>query len=529
MQTQEAHSYSLTVLTEPTCIKSGKGINTCTVCGYEQAVVIDKVAHNYNDGVITQEPTCGKTGIRTYSCTVCGKALTESVVATGVHTYENYKCKDCGIWEKGPSGGYVFYDCDADNDSGNSDGLISTECGWRFLEAAPESLSSTYPFGYYRTSSSGSNLTVGTDTAIGTGKTNTETLVKTMGETAYTSSSGTTKGIYAAKACADYSITVDGVVYDDWFLPSKNELNLMYTNLNKKGVGSFAYGYWSSSEYSDSYAWRQYFGSGSQNDGSRDYFYYVRPVRAFSTTTDGCANHTSTVGLVTKQPTCTEDGIKTYFCSTCGQVIKTESIAATHSYVNYRCSVCGLWGKGPSGGYVFYDCDADNNSGNSDGLKSSECGWRYLEAAPNDLSSKYSFGCYRTSDSGSNIAVGTNTAVGTGEANTETLVKTMGKTAYTRSSGTAKGKYVAKICSDYKLTVNGVVYDDWFLPSKDELNLMYTNLHKNGLGSFGNENVYWSSSENGNNDAFLQGFSSGSQFYGRKFSNNNVRPIRAFK
>ena len=211
------------------------------------------------------------------------KELSEEMIAQGLVDYEN--------GEVGPAGGYIFYDCDADNDSGNADGLISTECGWRYLEAAPTDLSYTnssgttkkyYPFGYYRTSSSGSNLTVGTKTAIGTGKANTEALIKAMGETTYTSSSGTTKGIYAAKACADYSITVNGVVYDDWFLPSKNELDLMYDNLKAKDLGSFASSYyWSSSEISDDTAWVQDFYNGNQYGDPRYRNYCVRPIRAF--------------------------------------------------------------------------------------------------------------------------------------------------------------------------------------------------------------------------------------------------------
>lgn len=43
--------------------------------------------------------------------------------------------------------------------------------------------------------------------------------------------------------------------------------------------------------------------------------------------------HTSDEGVVTTEPTCTEAGVKTYTCTVCGQVLKTESIPATgHSW-----------------------------------------------------------------------------------------------------------------------------------------------------------------------------------------------------
>lgn len=182
----------------------------------------------------------------------------------------------------GPADGYIFYDCDADNDSGNTDGLISSECGWRYLEAAPSDLGDDYMFGYYRTSDDGPVLEVGTSEKIGAGKANTEALVKAIGDVAYSSISGTHTAVYAAKGCTDYSITVDGVVYDDWFLPSKDELNLMYENLTYKGVGGFIWNtYWSSSESDSNDAWSQSFLTSEQGSDSRKYNYCVRPIRAF--------------------------------------------------------------------------------------------------------------------------------------------------------------------------------------------------------------------------------------------------------
>jgi hypothetical protein len=173
----------------------------------------------------------------------------------------------------GPAGGYIFYD----------KGYYSD--GWRYLEAAPEDLRGRYYFGYYRTSSYGTNNTVGTANGIGSGEVNTSSLVKAMGEIAYTRSSGyETVRIYAAKACAEY--TLDG--YSDWFLPSKDELNLMYVNLYKKGVGSFVKdGYYlSSSECSSDKAWTQHFYDGiyrydTQNENAKACYCRVRSIRAF--------------------------------------------------------------------------------------------------------------------------------------------------------------------------------------------------------------------------------------------------------
>lgn len=188
------------------------------------------------------------------------------------HTY--------AIGDEGPAGGIIFYDCDADNDTGNADNLTSSTCGWRYLEVAQEDLG-TYLFGYYRPN--GSNTVIGTSTDIGTGAANTQELISAMGDAAYSKNSGTKQtSEYAAKVCADYSITHDGILYDDWFLPSRDELNLLYTVLQEKGLGNFERNaYWSSSEYNSGNSWLQYFYSGYQYAYVLSNKHYVRPIRAF--------------------------------------------------------------------------------------------------------------------------------------------------------------------------------------------------------------------------------------------------------
>ena len=154
--------------------------------------------------------------------------------------------------------------------------------------------------------------------------------------------------------------------------------------------------------------------------------------------------------------------------------------------------------QGPAGGYIFYD------KGNySDG-------WRYLEAAPADLNGRFIWGDFGT--------FGTSTEIGRGSTNTELIV----------ANSTETTENAANACLDY--SVNG--YADWFLPSKDELNLMYLNLKSNGIGCFADDYDYWSSSEFNATMVWGQSFSNGTQNYNgghnSLVSQNRVRPVRAF-
>jgi hypothetical protein len=144
----------------------------------------------------------------------------------------------------------------------------------------------------------------------------------------------------------------------------------------------------------------------------------------------------------------------------------------------------GIGDTGPAGGIIFYI----NPNYAIDG-------WKYLEAAPSDFPGDKN-DCRIQWDNGNYVETGaTATAIGTGMSNTQKIVDILGN-----------GSYAAKLCSD--LTLGG--YSDWFLPSRDELNLLYENLHLKGLGSF-EPDYYWSSSESGASGAWSQHFGNGSQ------------------
>jgi hypothetical protein len=105
--------------------------------------------------------------------------------------------------------------------------------------------------------------------------------------------------------------------------------------------------------------------------------------------------------------------------------------------------------------------------------------------------------------------------VGTGQRNTQVVVERLRQL---RESGRA-----AQLCAS--LDSDG--YEDWFLPSKDELNLMYQNLKLKGLGGF-SDGWYWSSSQNWHNESWSQNFSGGKQDVYYKGITYSVRAIRSF-
>ena len=74
--------------------------------------------------------------------------------------------------------------------------------------------------------------------------------------------------------------------FGDWFLPSKDELGLMYTELKANSVGGFtSNNYWSSTETSNTQASSQNFNTGTQTNVNKTNTYYVRSCRAFYSTT----------------------------------------------------------------------------------------------------------------------------------------------------------------------------------------------------------------------------------------------------
>jgi len=167
------------------------------------------------------------------------------------------------------------------------------------------------------------------------------------------------------------------------------------------------------------------------------------------------------------------------------------AVSITHYGVVTFTTIDTRVGKiGSAGGYIFYDQAEVIDD------------WQYLEAAPATSEVLAEWGLHGVD------CIGTSTEIGTGLANTATII-----THLTTTGETGKA---AQLCN--ALSVGG--FTGWFLPSKDELNQMYVNLAESNLGGFDRTgdfpaSYYWSSSTAGVTtiQSWMQRFSDGGVGY----------------
>jgi uncharacterized repeat protein (TIGR02543 family) len=161
---------------------------------------------------------------------------------------------------------------------------------------------------------------------------------------------------------------------------------------------------------------------------------------------------------------------------------------------------------GPGGGTIFY-VDMRRPAG-SQYFEAACYGWQH-NCVSGYADPMAVWGCI-----GSSIAGADGLLIGTGEQNTADIL-----------AGCATSGIAARLADEYTRTVNGVVYEDWFLPAQNELvNMQYWD---NEIGGF-SPNFYLSSFEV---SAVLVGsvvFTDGSQNTYPKHISGNVRPVRSF-
>jgi hypothetical protein len=368
----------------------------------------------------------------------------------------------------------------------------------RYLEASPITKGRGLPWSL----KSAESVYVGENIlrqGIGWGRENTTAIVAQNGE-----------GKYAAKFVDDYSANGKS----DWFLPSRDELDVVYNASVTVGAPKvLPMPYWTSSENSAKYAWYQLFQDGTQfTDENKVGQSNGNKQLRKSQVHIGSSFPSLPFRLVAMRSFPAGVGVK--------------PTASTTSLTGSSCTnegPCAVGDTGPAGGIVFYDA----------GPRSS--GDRYFEVGPvetevagipwkpltfNDKQTPLYIG---TASASAKVQRVLAKAFGMGEANTSKIVQ--------RYRG---GNYPARYAST--LVFGG--YNDWYLPSKEELRLVYRTLGTATprLGNFG-KSFYWTSSEYDLNNAWTVNFKDGQEFDREKWRVPDAaigmkairtRPIRSF-
>ncbi|WP_169313515.1 DUF1566 domain-containing protein [Spirochaeta africana] len=433
------------------------------------------------------------------------------------------------IGDTGPAGGVVFYD----------QGEVVN--GWRYLEATPAGWSG----GEDPVAAWGDDSLIGTETNFGFGKLNTLTIISRLQDWE--------DGQYAARLSGDYAVGE----YDDWFLPSLEEL--FELRAQQDIVGGFPIEgnediYWSSSEFFDDpddppeeHSWVLGFIAGESSEWLKEFDdTRVRPVRAFRSElpTYAVVYHPNEgqgdppvdpYHYEPGEPVTLPDAGELYregyeFAGwnsepdgTGDQYIAIGNITMPQGNLILYAEwaeiepVYTIGDTGPAGGIIFYVDDTDQYDG-----------WTYLEAAPagwDDPGEPDPEDPLRQwdDDTFSYSAVTTETAIGTGKENTAAIVTALG--------GDGKTGMAAQLAAELEITNGETDYSDWFLPSRDELNELYMQeAIIDGLYVSAGW-YYWSSSTADESWAWSQDFFNGDQSVtnGKNISTYiRVRPIRRF-
>ena len=328
--------------TQPTCKDTGIKTYTCSECGGTKTEVLPKTndhsygswidvddnthkhvcsvcqkeetaAHKWDGGMITTQPTCNADGVKTYTCSECKGTKTETVKATGEHTYGDWTkvdekthkhvCTGCGVASETANhtwdGGKV-----TTQPTCNAEGVKTFTCtGCEATRTEPVEATGKHTYGDWTKVDENTHKHVCTgcgeasETANHTwdgGKTTTQPTCNADGVKTYTCT--------GCKATRTEPVKSTGAhTYGDW------------TKVDEKTHKHVCTGCGVASETAD---------------------------------------HTWNSGNITTEPTCTKTGIKTFTCTGCNAT-RTETVAATgiHTYGDWTkvdenthkhtCTVCG--------------------------------------------------------------------------------------------------------------------------------------------------------------------------------------------
>ena len=327
----------------------------------------------------------------------------------------------------------------------------------------------------------------------------------------------------------------------DFHIPSKDELDALYnfiaTNQSPLStaykIGVNGSPYWTSSEASDTFAWYQLFHDGTQFTDANGINPGLQGNKQLTKSNEhkGSSFKSAPMRFVL---------VRAFAPS--GVTLPAQPPLPTippGGRLSATCAAgtsCQVGDIGPAGGVVFYDAGSKQSWGRWLEASPASCqtsGKVWRNAAANKKGTKQLPLLYPEWKTAAKNRV-LSKAIGMGMKNTELIWKQHKTLAAV--APTAAGYAGGLVCGGK---------DDWFLPSKDELDALYnvlalTDNDLTGNNSFGfTRGFYWTSSEYNNETAWTQLWVDGQQFDREKwltgdprkdggFNPFHVRPIRAF-
>ncbi|NDH45108.1 MAG: DUF1566 domain-containing protein [Actinobacteria bacterium] len=327
------------------------------------------------------------------------------------------------------------------------------------------------------------------------------------------------------------------------FIPSKDELDALFnfvvtsrSALNSAFItGMNGEPWWTSTEASDTFAWYQLFNDGTQFTDANGII------------TGLAGNKTLTTSNVHKGSTFTAKPMRLAYVNAFapnGVVLPPKPprpVVPAGGRMSADCAAgrsCQVGDIGPGGGVVFYDAGKTESWGRYLEASPASCqksGLTWRIALPGKRGTKQLPMLYPTWATAARQRIEAK-RLGMGKANTALVIKQHKGLPQTSLDSTAAGYANSLVCGGK---------DDWFLPSKDELDTLYnvlalTDNDLTGNNSFGfTRGFYWTSSDYNNETAWTQLWVDGQQFDREKWLNGDprkdggfnpfhVRPIRAF-
>jgi hypothetical protein len=324
-------------------------------------------------------------------------------------------------------------------------------------------------------------------------------------------------------------------------VPSKDELDALYNFVattqfplsTAYTIGLKGEPYWSSSEASDTFAWYQLFHDGTQFTDANGIVPGLNGNKGLSTSS---AHKGSSF-----KPASMRFALVRAFAPVGAKLPPRPSTPTIPpgGRASPTCSAgtsCQVGDIGPGGGVVFYDAGSKQPWGRWLEASPASCqasGKVWRNAAANKKGTKQLPLLYPEWKTAARNRV-LSKAIGMGAKNTELIWKQ--HRTLVAVEATAAGYAGGLVCGGK---------DDWFLPSKDELDALYnvlalTDNDLTGNNSFGfTRGFYWTSSEYNNETAWTQLWIDGQQFDREKWLTGDprkdggtnpfhVRPIRAF-